>query len=319
VSESVRGAGLHFISRAGHLARRHSRDQTAALSKAAAAGDPAAMWDYALELTGLTAAAALVTGNPLPFLGEVTSAVADSGRPEARGLIAAAATAGHTPSMVVMALWTLPADRDAARATLERAAGRGDIAAMLCLGTSLAADNPALARVWLGRLAEQGDAAGLYALSSLLRPDDSQQADVLLHQAAAAGNVRAQNQLAVTAHEHGEQLDPARPPVADPSRAGLVTPGTPLTHQGRQVASCQQCGERTIQDCFEFIHGRWFGRQGPTTAGKAGARVHFSACAVCGCMFPMDGESLQYVRSKGEEFFNPATPAARRAARRPVR
>jgi TPR repeat protein len=314
VSESDWGARLLFMRRTGHVIRRRCHDRATVLSPAAAAGDPAAMWDCALELTGLTEAAARFPGNLLPFLNEVASLIADATHHDARDLIARAGAAGHTPAMVVTALRNLPADREAARTGLEQAAGRGDTAAMLCLGTRLAADDPALAQTWLRRLADAGDTAGQFALSSLLRPVDPHQADALLRQAAAAGNLRAQSQIAVAGYELGEQLDSGCPPAAD--LAGVVTPGTPLTHLGRQVAGCQQCGDQTVQDCYEFIHGRWFGRQGPTTAGKAGARVHFSACAVCGCMFPMDGDSLRYVRSKGAEFFNPATLGAKRAGRR---
>jgi hypothetical protein len=41
-----------------------------------------------------------------------------------------------------------------------------------------------------------------------------------------------------------------------------------------------------MQDHYELIVGRWFGRRGPTAAGKAGNHLNFRVCVMCGCMFP---------------------------------
>jgi hypothetical protein len=276
------------------------------LKAASAAGDPRAMWDFALYIAGVDHGGAGFPGNALPFLAAVADQVARDGRQQARDLIDHAAQAGYPPALVVQAIWITPSDRTRAVELLEQAATGGDTAAMLDLALLVAPEDPQTAKTWLTRLAGQGDDAGMYALSTLLRRDDPPAADAWLHQAAAAGNVRARSDLAVLASEKGQPLDRRDPPAVDPRATGVLNPRTPVSRQARQVAGCARCGGNTVQDVYEFITGRWFGMRGPTTAGKTGTRLHFSQCTVCGCLYPLDAPSRQYVASKGGEFFNPA-------------
>ncbi len=61
-----------------------------------------------------------------------------------------------------------------------------------------------------------------------------------------------------------------------------------------------------MQDHYELVVRAYFDQRGSATAGKVRQRVNFSACAGCGCLFPMDDLARQYANSKGGEFFNPA-------------
>lgn len=288
------------------MGTRQRRDHSADLSQALAAGDPLAMWEFALRSTGLADAYAGFPGNPLPLLTRLADRVTQDGITQAHDLIERAAAAGYPPAMVVQAIWVTRSDRQGAITLFEQAAGQGDAAAMLALARLLEPDQPEAAKAWLTKLADQGDDTGMYALSRRLLADDPQASADWLAKAAAAGNVHAQSDLAVAAFERGQPLDPGHPPAVDPRLTGLLTPNTPLTRQARQVANCVKCGGKTVQDRYEFIHGRFFGLRGPTTAGKTGARVHFSGCTVCGCLYPVDEASRQYVAAKGGEFFNPA-------------
>jgi TPR repeat protein len=288
------------------VARGASDDQVGELIKAAGAGDPRAMFDYALTLVGLAEAHPGFPGNALPFLTQVADDVAGAGSPHAHDLIDGAAQGGYPPAMVVEAIWVTHSDRPVAISLLDQAASQGYPAAMLSLGMLLAPDDPQTAKTWLTKLADTGDDMGMYALSNLLRTEDPLGCDAWLRQAAAAGNVRAQSDLAVLAFEHGQPLDRRHPPAVDPRATGVLKANTPVSRQARQVADCVKCGRKTVQDIYEFITGRWFGMRGPTTAGKSGTRLHFSACTVCGCLFPVDPPSRQYVAAKGGEFFNPA-------------
>lgn len=288
------------------MGRRARRDQANDLRQALAAGDPHAMLEFALLSTDLADAYAGFPGNRLPLLTRLADLVTKDGLTHAHDLVERAAEAGYPPAMVVQAIWLTPEDRPSAITLLEQAAGQGEAAAMLALGRMLAPDQPEAAKSWLTRLAGQGDDAGMYALSRVLHADDPQGSADWLAKAAAAGNVRAQSDLGVLAAERGQPLDPRHPPATNPKLTGLLPANTPLTRQGRHVANCVICRGQTVQDLFEFIHGRYFGLRGPTTAGKSGARVHFSGCTVCGCLFPVDEVSRQYVAAKGGEFFNPA-------------
>jgi hypothetical protein len=290
---------------------RGSKQEIAAeqLRSAAEAGDPAAMWQYALAILRQPPPPPLSPGqNALPYLVRVTKAVRASGDVQARDLIARSATAGFPPALVVEAELAEQSDPDRTESLLRRAADQGDTAAMLYLAGLLALHDRAEAAQWFTRLAEEGDLAAMYRLADLLRSDgNTGAAQGWLVKAAEGGSTRAQGDLAVQSFENGdEQLDPGRPPAADPRRSGVFTPGTPTTRRERLVGDCAKCEQKTVQDHFELIVGKWFGLRGPGTAGKTGTRVNFSACTACGCLFPMDDQSRQYVRSKGGEFFNPA-------------
>jgi TPR repeat protein len=288
------------------MARRARQDQVDQLMEASAAGDPRAMWDFALFIVGLDDAHAGFPGNALSFLAAVADHVTRDGSQRAHDLIDNAAEAGYPPAMVVQAIWVTRSDRPRAIRLLGQAASQGDPAAMLDLALLVAPDDPQTAKAWLTKLADQGDDAGMYALSALLRSDDPQASDAWLHKAAAAGNVRARSDLAALAFTRGQPLDPRDPPAVDPRATGVLGPSTPVSRQARQVARCVKCGVNTVQDVYEFITGRWFGLRGPTTAGKSGTRLHFSECTVCGCFYPVDAPSRRYMASKGGEFFNPA-------------
>lgn len=285
--------------------RKSGPAQADLLMQAAAAGDPQAQWGYALLALGMEHVPDALGGNALPFLEEVGSVTASNLNQRAYELIGEAAQGGQTRAMVVQAIWLLHSDRPEAVQLLTDAADRGDTAAMLCLGTELAADDPASAQAWLTRLTGQGDAAGMYALSGLLRQGDPQAAQDWLVKAAAAGNVAAQSDLAVAGFGPGQPLDRDRPPAIDPRLTGVLAASVPLTRQARQVANCLKCGKKTVQDVVEFIIGRWYGLRGPTTAGKTGTRFHFSACTICGCLYPVDAASRQYIHSKGSDFLSP--------------
>ena len=294
------------------LSGRKLRRRQQKLRRAITAGDPAAMWAWAVLLLGLTEQERSHRGNLLPFLTAVGEAARRAQAPEAASLIRRAADAGDTRAMVVLATWLLGSDAASAEKLLVLAAERGDAAAMLRLGTLLAADDPAQAHHWLSQLAEAGDEAGAYELSVLLAQEDPAGALSLLRRAAAAGHTPAQNDLAVRAFiASRDPLDPARPPAADPMRTDLFTPSTPYSRHARHVSACRKCGRDTVQDDFEFIIGRWYGLGSPGTAGKTGDRVHFSTCVICACLFPLDEPSLEYVQDRGGDWFDPAVPVAR--------
>jgi TPR repeat protein len=279
-----------------------------ALSRAIADGDAQAMWEYALLQLGLPEQPqGRRRRNELPFLTAVYRAAQGNVQPQPRELIVRAAGRGQTKAMVVRALHLIAAGDPDAEKLLALAADRGDTAAMLRLGTLLEIDDPAQARYWLARLADAGDDAGMYALSLLVHDSDPSAAAGWLQRAASAGNVHAQSDLAVRAYEaRHDQLDPVTPPAADPMRGEWFTPSTPFSRRARHVASCLKCGRKTIHDNFEFIIGRWYGLGSPGTAGKTGDRVHFSTCAVCACLFPLDDASREYVQDKGADWFDPA-------------
>jgi len=144
--------------------------------------------------------------------------------------------------------------------------------------------------------------------------------------AAAAGNAGAQSDLAVAAFDGARHpLGPAHPPAIDPRQTGVFGVRTPVSRRGRVVAGCVTCGRKTVQDVFDVIVSRWFGAsaRGRTvaTVGKVGRRARFSACAVCGCLYPADDAARQFARANGGEFFNPAKlpPEGRARAARALR
>jgi hypothetical protein len=135
-----------------------------------------------------------------------------------------------------------------------------------------------------------------------------------------AEDLRAQSEAAVAAFEAGNRaLDPHHPPAQDPRDTGVFGVRTPVSRRERVVAECVSCGRKTVQDIFEIIVSAWLGPSArmPTqhsTAGKVGRRAHYSACTVCGCLYPVDEAARQHVRARGGEFFNPAKlPPERRA------
>jgi hypothetical protein len=280
---------------------------TEQLWQAAEAGDPAAMWAYALMRLNLQQPPP-GTPNPLAFLVRVRDAARQFGDGQTMDLINRAAQAGHTQAMVVVAELEETTDKAASERLLTQAANQGDQAAMLYLGALLEDHDRPGAIVWFTRLAELGDIGGMYRLSKLLRTEGHvDAAQAWLVKAAEAGNLRAQSDCGVQAFDSGvTRLDPAHPPTKDPRRTGVFSRNAPATRRERLVADCLHCKMRTIQDHYELIVGTYVGLRGSGTVGKAGQRVHFSACAACGCLFPMDDFSRQYVNSKGGEFFNPA-------------
>jgi hypothetical protein len=277
------------------------------LKAAAAAGDPAAMWNYALLVLGERPPADGRHKNPLPFLIDVAAVVTRTADPQAKDLITRAAQAGNTQAMVVLADLVEKSDPQQARDLLERAAAGSDPAGMLYLGGMLESTDQAAAARWFTRLAELGDDLAMYQLAELARASDPASAQAWLAKAADAGNVRAQNDVAVLAGESGRgRLDPSRPPAIDPRRTGIFNASNPTSRQQRVVADCVKCRRKTVQDHYEVMVGRWFGVRGPTTAGKTGTKFHFSVCTICACLFPIDDATREYARSKGGEFFNPA-------------
>jgi hypothetical protein len=274
---------------------------------AAEAGDPAAMWAYALMRLSMPPPDP-ASRNALPFLVRVRNAARDFGDPQTMDLIARAAQAGHTQAMVVLAAMAEATDKAETERLLIDAANRGDTAAMLYLGSLLPDHDQAGALHWATRLAELGDLGGMYRLAKLLSAEgDSEAAQGWLVKAAQAGSLHAQSDLGVLAFDSGAtRLDPEHPPTSDPRRTGVFSRNTPATRKERLVADCIKCKMRTVQDHYELIVGAYFGQRGSGAAGKTGQRVNFSACAGCGCLFPMDDAARQYVNSKGGEFFNPA-------------
>ena len=296
------------------MTRKPKTARIDAVKQGVAAGDRQATWEYGLLELGIDHPDGPFPGNALPFLQQIATRTAASLNQRAYDLIGTAARAGQTQAMVVQATWLLSSDRPQAMSLLTDAAQQGDTAAMLCLGAQLAIEDPAAPLTWLTKLAEAGDATGMYVLSGLLRPGDAQAAHAWLVKAAEAGSVPAQSDLAVQAFERGQPLDRDRPPCIDPRLTGVLAQGTPVSRRARQVANCLKCGRKTVQDITEFIDGRRPGRRGPTTAARSCTRFHFSACTVCGCLYPVDAPSRQYMHSKGGDFLNPMKTANNRLA-----
>jgi TPR repeat protein len=298
-------------------------EQADALRQAAEAGDPEAMWEYALRRLGVTMTPLGPGDNLFAQLHAVAGALRDRRHQDARDWVGRAADAGNLHAMVVEADLLERPDRQRAERLAGQAAERGDPAAMLYLGRLLAGDgNRGAARDWYTRLAGQGDHAGMALLGELLLDEDPQAARNWLHQAADLGNLRARNDLAMlAAQDSGQPLDPAHPPAKDPRETGLFGPRTPVSRRERLVADCAHDGRKTIQDVFEVIVGPWLG---PTarlpmpersTAGKVGRRMRFTSCAVCGCLYPADDQAGRYVQARGGEFLNPGKLSPQRRAR----
>jgi TPR repeat protein len=292
------------------------------LRQAAQAGDADAMWRYALLLLGPSAPPAVPGQSLLRWLLDLAKTLEDGAHAEARDWVWRASEAGNTQAMVVQAIGLERADRDNAERLLGQAADRGDTTAMLYLGTMRERDgDQEAAKDWFGKLAGLGDSAGMAKLGEMQMAEDPAAARDWLAKAAAAGNVGAQSDLAVAASGGASHvLDPAHPPAQDPRQTGVFGPRTPVSRRGRVVADCVKCGRKTVQDIFDVIVSAWFGvglrhrGRGLTTEGKAGQRARFSACAVCGCLYPVDAAARQFVQAKGGEFFNPAKlPPERRA------
>ncbi len=273
------------------------------LQSGVAMGDPEAMWRSALLQAGVHPVDKRLERST-SYLVDVTERMQAAGHAEAASLVARAAEAGHPQAQFVAAGLVERTDPERATELLERAAGQGETAAMLYLGLMLPPGPEATQ--WLTKVAQSGDPAGMYQLSLVLAASDPAAAQDWLRQAAEAGSTRAQNEFGVRAFEAGQPIDRAHPPTADPRKTGVFGPTAPTSRQDRVVADCLKCHTKTVQDHYELIVGRWFGVRGPSTAGKTGTRVHFSVCAICGCMFPIDDAARQYVATKGGEFFNPA-------------
>jgi TPR repeat protein len=259
----------------------------------------------------------------MQWLLDLAKTLEDGTHAEARDWIWRASGAGNTQAMVVQAIGLERVDRDNAERLLGQAADRGDTTAMLYLGTMRERDgDQQTAKGWFGKLAGLGDSAGMAKLGEMLMAEDPAAARDWLAKAAAAGNVGAQSDLAVAASGGASHvLDPAHPPAQDPRQTGVFGPRTPVSRRARVVAGCVKCGRKTVQDIFDVIVSAWFGvglrhrGRGLTTEGKAGQRARFSACAVCGCLYPVDAPARQFVQAKGGEFFNPAKLAPERRAR----
>jgi TPR repeat protein len=291
------------------------------LKQAAQAGDADAMWDYAQLLLG-TSAPSRPGQSRMSHLVDVAKVLADGSHAEARDWVQRSSEAGNTQAMVVQAIGMENTDREDAERLLGQAADRGDTAAMLYLGAMRERDgNRQAARDWFTKLADRGDDAGMVMLGELLITEDPQQGQAVLEKAAQAGNVRAQSDVAVAAFEAGNRvLDPNHPPAQDPRDTGVFGVRTPVSRRKRVVADCMRCGRKTVQDVFEIIVSAWLGPSArmPTqhsTAGKVGRRAHYSACTVCGCLYPVDAAARKYVQARGGEFFNPAKLSPERRAR----
>jgi hypothetical protein len=271
------------------------------LRVAAEAGDPAAMWRYALAELNIAPPAAEGYHNALPFLVRVTKTLRDFGDHQTSDLISRAAEAGHTQAMVVVAELTEQSDPAATERWLIRAAGLGDTAAMLYLGAMLEPHDRAGAVHWFTQLAETGDAAGMYRVYKLLRTDGAAEAaQGWLVRAAQGGNLKAQSDLGVQAFEAGSVVDPASPGPRDPRRSGVFRGNLVTRHKERLAADCVTCAITTVQDHYEVVIDDFPGGRGHRHP------LQFRVCAVCGCQYPMDEDARRYVGSKGGEFFNPA-------------
>jgi hypothetical protein len=282
------------------------------LRQAAEAGDADAMWQYALLLLGPSAGPAVPGQSQMQWLTGVARVLDQGTHADARDWVWRASEAGNTQAMVVRAIGLERADREDAERLLGQAAVRGDTTAMLYLGTMREQDgDPQAARDWFGKLAGLGDHAGMAKLGEVLMAEDPARARDWLRKAADAGNAGAQSDLAVAAFDDASHaLDPAHPPAMDPRQTGVFGLRTPVSRRGRVVAGCVTCGRKTVQDIFDIIVGPWFGasarRRTVATSGKVGQRARFSACAVCGCLYPADDPARQFARAQGGEFFNPA-------------
>jgi TPR repeat protein len=292
------------------------------LRQAAEAGDADAMWQYAVLLLGPSVGPALPGQSPMQRLIDTARALDDGSHADARDWVWRSSEAGNTQAMVVQAIGLEHADREGAERLLGQAADRGDTTAMFYLGTMREKDGDGqAARDWFAKLAGLGDHAGMAKLGELLMTEDPAQAQDLLRKAADAGNVSAQSDLAVAAFAaDGHVLDPSRPPAQDPRETGVFGVRTPVSHRGRLVADCVRCGRKTVQDRYDVIVSAWVGlsarrRTNLVTEGKVGQRARFSACTVCGCLFPVDDAARQFAHAKGGEFFNPAKLPPQRRAR----
>ena len=167
---------------------RGSKQEIAAeqLRSAAEAGDPAAMWQYALAVLRQPPPPPLSPGqNALSYLVRVTKAVRSSGDAEARDLIARSATAGYPPALVVEAELAEQSDPDRTESLLRSAADLGDTAAMLYLAGLLALHDRAEAAQWFTRLAERGDKGRHSGIGPVLLDESRDFAEESLQSAAA--------------------------------------------------------------------------------------------------------------------------------------
>jgi TPR repeat protein len=198
--------------------------QADALRQAAEAGDAEAMWRYAVRLLGLTVAAPGPGESLFPQLHAVAQALKGGGYQDARDWVQRSADAGNTLAMVVEAILLERTDRQRAERLAEQAATRGDTAAMLYLGGLLAADGDrAAARDWYAIVADLGNDAGMALLGELLLDEDPQAARSWLRRAAAAGNLRARDDLArLPGQDSAQPLDAAQPPALAPARSGAA-------------------------------------------------------------------------------------------------
>ena len=241
---------------------------------AAEAGDPAAMWQYALSRLNLRSPVA-GTDNQLPFLVRVANTLDVFGDHQASDLISRAAEAGHPQATVVIAVLEEKTDPAASERLVTPAANQGDAAAMRYLALLLEKHDRAGAMQWFARLAGLGDDSAMYRLSHLLRTEGNEEAaQGWLVKAAQSGNRRAESDLAVQAFEGGDTtLDRKHPPATDPRRTSLYNPRFSCLQHERRVAHRVKCEAKTVQDHFQLpVH------YGTTSSGKPGLiYAHYSA------------------------------------------
>jgi hypothetical protein len=83
-------------------------------------------------------------------------------------------------------------------------------------------------------------------------------------------------------------------PRFDPVKRDIFPKGTPHDFTGRRLMPCDNCGRTTPRDFYSAIIGMWGGLSLPipfikkSTAGKVGKRSHWSFCAICGEIDPID-------------------------------
>jgi hypothetical protein len=308
-AKAVTQAARRFAWRA-HMAMARGRKlaaQADQLKAASEAGDPQAMWDYALLLLRLRAPQDSAQWGLLPFLSRVSAAAQGSQGAQARQLIIAAAQGGQAQAMVLAAEWARSSEPERTRQLLEQAAGQGDDSAIMVLADlERAADAERAIGLFTG-LAERGHVPAMYELAKTLAPSDGQASQDWLRRAAEAGLRQAQSDVAVQdCQTAGTRPDRNRPPAADPRKTGVFTPATPASRLDRLVAHCRTCQKDTVQDEYRVIVGLWLGMRGPSTRGKTGTRALFQVCTVCGCLFPADDAARRFTQAKGGEFLNPA-------------
>lgn len=96
---------------------------------------------------------------------------------------------------------------------------------------------------------------------------------------------------------------PDRYPIFDPVSSGWFEKSTPIDYEHRADSACLSCKAVTPHDFYKAILGANVGFRLPfgrkSTAGKVGARSHWSFCAICGAANPLDAPAEAAVTKSG--------------------